>query len=46
MEQHDFDISNEMVDRFSSLARTGNPNVEPYSKWNTYSKKEDTYIWE
>ena len=46
MEQHDFDISNEMVDRFSAFARTGNPNVEPYATWNTYSKTEDTYIWE
>ena len=46
MEQHDFDLSNEMVDRFSQFARTGDPNVDPYSKWKTYRKKEDTYIWE
>ena len=45
-EQHDYDLSNEMVDRFSAFCRTCNPNVNGYPEWKKYNSKKDEYIFE
>ena len=45
-EQHDFDLADEMVDRFSAFVKTASPNVEGKAEWRTYHGKKDIHIFE
>lgn len=36
MEQHDFDLSEKMIDAWASFMKTGNPGWEPYKKEGDY----------
>ena len=44
-EPHDYEISDDMVDRFSAFAKTGSPNVGE-EDWHPYHSKKDIKIWE
>lgn len=43
--QTDFDLSDEMVDRFSAFAKSQNPNVDGKQQWNVYSSKSDIKVF-
>ena len=45
-EQHDYDISNDMVNRFAEFAKTSTPNIIGAPTWNTYNSEKDIKIWE
>ena len=44
-EERDYQISNDMVDRFAAFARTSSPNVGT-DDWHTYHSKKDIKVWE
>ena len=44
-EKHDYDISNEMMDRFAEFAKTGSPNLDGAEEWRTYHRKKDVFVW-
>lgn len=43
--QADYDLSDEMVDRFSAFAKSQNPNVDGKPQWNVYSSKPDIKVF-
>ena len=44
--KRDRELSCEMIDRFVEFAKTCNPNINGAKKWNAYSSKKDTLIFE
>lgn len=45
-EKRDYEISDDMVDRFSHFAKTGSPNVDDAPIWRPFRSKKDVFIWE
>ena len=45
-EKRDYDISNDMIDRFAEFCRNNNPNADGQSDWHPYHGKKDIHIFE
>ena len=44
--KEDYDLSDEMVDRFAAFARSGDPNTDGKKTWAPYRSKKDILRWE
>ena len=44
-EPHDYEIADDMMDRFSAFVRTGSPNSNT-EDWHPYHSKKDIKVWE
>lgn len=44
--QKDFDLSDEMVDRFAQFASTSSPNIDGAPLWKPYSSKKDVLVFD
>lgn len=44
-EEHDYALSDEMVDRFSAFVKTSAPNLDGKPHWSTYSSKKDIKVF-
>ena len=44
-QEHDYAISDDMVDRFAAFCRTGTPNVEGRPQWEQYNGKKSILTW-